>query len=184
MGDQVAAKVNGDQTVDALKKECKSEVRLSLFEAALTQLLYNCCWDWVPVAVSDDVTSCSSLNSLNCVDFCPSPGVPILIYQGVHCCTKVCNLHLDDSPSKSRDNRKHWTRCNLLEWKGIYNNCEPFTDQLQPIYFTCNGLQTKPIGFKYKLSKVWRIVLCNPMKVFFLFQLARAGRRPVIGWKH
>ena len=31
----------------------------------------------------------------------------ILIYQGVHCCTKACNLHLDDSPSKSRDNRMH-----------------------------------------------------------------------------
>ena len=29
----------------------------------------------------------------------------ILIYQGVHCCTKVCNLHLDASPSKSRDNQ-------------------------------------------------------------------------------
>ena len=69
--------------------------------------------------------------------------------------------HLDVSPSKSRDN---WTRCNLLEWKGIYKNCEPFTDQLQPICFTCNGLQTKPIGFKYRLSKVWRIMLCNTMK--------------------
>ena len=56
------------------------------------------------------------------------------------CCTKVCNLHLDDSFSKSRDNRMHWTRCNLLKWKGIYKNYEPFTDQLQPIYFTCNGL--------------------------------------------
>ena len=88
----------------------------------------------------------------------------ILIYQGVHCCTKVCNLHLDDSPSKSRDNRMHWTQWNLLEWKGIYKNCEPFTDQLQPIYFSYNGLQTKPIGFKYKLSKVWRIMLCNTMK--------------------
>ena len=64
----------------------------------------------------------------------------ILIYQGVHCCTKVCNLHLDDSPSKSRDNRMHWTRSNLLKWKGIYKNYEPFTDQLQPIYFTCNDL--------------------------------------------
>ena len=31
----------------------------------------------------------------------------ILIYQGVHCCTKVCNLQLDASPSKSRDNRMH-----------------------------------------------------------------------------
>ena len=31
----------------------------------------------------------------------------ILIYQGVYCCTKVCNLHLDDSPSKSCDNRMH-----------------------------------------------------------------------------
>ena len=31
----------------------------------------------------------------------------ILIYQGVYCCTKVCNLHLDDSLSKSRDNRMH-----------------------------------------------------------------------------
>ena len=56
------------------------------------------------------------------------------------CCTKVCNLHLDDSFSKSRDNRMHWTRCNLLKWKGIYKNYEPFTDQLQPIYFTCNDL--------------------------------------------
>ena len=64
----------------------------------------------------------------------------ILIYQGVYCCTKVCNLHLDDSFSKSRDNRMHWTRCNLLKWKGIYNNYESFTDQLQPIYFTCNDL--------------------------------------------
>ena len=64
----------------------------------------------------------------------------ILIYQGVHCCTKVCNLHLDDSPSKSRDNRMHWTRSNLLKWKGIYKNYEPFTDQLQPVYFTCNDL--------------------------------------------
>ena len=64
----------------------------------------------------------------------------ILIYQGVYCCTKVCNLHLDDSPSKSRDNRMHWTRSNLLKWKGIYKNYEPFTDQLQPIYFTCNDL--------------------------------------------
>ena len=51
-----------------------------------------------------------------------------------------------------------------LNEKGIYKNCEPFTDQLQPIYFACNGLQTKPIGFKYKLSKVWRIMLCNTMK--------------------
>ena len=33
--------------------------------------------------------------------------IPILIYQGVYCCTKVCNLHLDDSLSKSRDNRMH-----------------------------------------------------------------------------
>ena len=64
----------------------------------------------------------------------------ILIYQGVYCCTKVCNLHLDDSLSKSPDNRMHWTRCNLLKWKGIYKNYEPFTDQLQPIYFTCNDL--------------------------------------------
>ena len=68
------------------------------------------------------------------------PWTLILIYQGVHCCTKVCNLHLDDSPSKSRDNRMHWTRSNLLKWKGIYKNYEPFTDQLQPIYFTCNDL--------------------------------------------
>ena len=45
---------------------------------------------------------------------------PILIYQGVYCCTKVCNLHLDDSFSKSRDNWMYWTRCNLLKWKGIY----------------------------------------------------------------
>ena len=67
-------------------------------------------------------------------------GQCILIYQGVYCCTKVCNLHLDDSLSKSRDNRMHWTRCNLLKWKGIYKNYEPFTDQLQPIYFTCNDL--------------------------------------------
>ena len=64
----------------------------------------------------------------------------ILIYQGVHCCTKVCNLHLDDSLSKSRDNRMHWTRCNLLKWKGSSKNYELFTDQLQPIYFTCNDL--------------------------------------------
>ena len=55
--------------------------------------------------------------------------------------------------------------CNLLEWKGrpIYKNYEPFADQLQPIYFTCNSLYTKTIGFKDKLSKVWRIVKCNPM---------------------
>ena len=26
---------------------------------------------------------------------------PILIYQGVHCCTNVCYLHLDISPLKS-----------------------------------------------------------------------------------
>ena len=26
----------------------------------------------------------------------------ILIYQGVYCCTKVCNLHLDDNLPKSR----------------------------------------------------------------------------------
>ena len=38
---------------------------------------------------------------------------PILIYHGVHCCTKVCNLYLDVSPSKSCDNRMHWTRCKL-----------------------------------------------------------------------
>ena len=37
--------------------------------------------------------------------------LPILIYQGVHCCTKVCNLQLDSNPSKSRDNRMHWTGC-------------------------------------------------------------------------
>ena len=101
---------------------------------------------------------------------------------------KVCNLHLDDSPSKSHDNRMHWTRCNLLEWKGIYNNCEPFTDQLQPIYFTCNGLQTKPICFKYKLSKVWRNYIMQSNESLgvlrLIFPSARAGRRPVIGWKH
>ena len=71
-------------------------------------------------------------------------------------CQKADHRHLDLSrcpllhkrlqpppwcqPPKSRDNRRHWTRCNLLEWKGIYTNYEPFTDQLQPIYFTCNGL--------------------------------------------
>ena len=77
-----------------------------------------------------------------CPLFYASPYIPspILIYQGVHCCTKVCNLHLDDSPSKSRDNQMHWTRSNSLKWKGIYKNYEPFTDQLQPIYFTCNDL--------------------------------------------
>ena len=78
-----------------------------------------------------------NLEFLSLIVICPWP---ILIYQGVHCCTKVCNLHLDDSSSKSRDNRMHWTRCNLLKWKGIYNNYESFTDQLQPIYFTCNDL--------------------------------------------
>ena len=50
----------------------------------------------------------------------------ILIYQGVHCCTKVCNLHLEISPIKV------WplTGCDSLEWKGIYKNYVPFTDQL------------------------------------------------------
>ena len=49
-----------------------------------------------------------------------------------------------------------WTQRYLLEWKAkpIYKKYEPFTDQLQPIYFACNGLYTKPIGFKEKLSKV------------------------------
>ena len=63
----------------------------------------------------------------------------ILIYQGIHCYTKVCNLHLDVSSSKSMT-IKALNRYNLLKWKGIYKNYEPFTDQLQPIYFTWNGL--------------------------------------------
>ena len=38
---------------------------------------------------------------------------------------------------------------------------------------------------RYKLSKVWRIMLCNPMKAL-LNQgsfMSRVGRLPVIGWK-
>ena len=40
-------------------------------------------------------------------------------------------------------NAKFYSRQNLLiysKWKSIYKNYEPFTDQLQPIYFTCNDL--------------------------------------------
>ena len=94
-------------------------------------IFHSLSWGWyryVPLSVLRVVSGYSTL--------CPEG---ILIYQGVHCCTKVYNLHLDDSPSKS-DNRMHWTRSNLLKWKGIYKNYEPFTDQLQPIYFTCNDL--------------------------------------------
>ena len=47
---------------------------------------------------------CKSLQMSGC---CNIYVLPILIYQGVYCCTKVCNLHLDDSFSKSRDNRMH-----------------------------------------------------------------------------
>ena len=114
----------------------------------------------------------------------------ILIYLGVHCCTKVCNLLLDISSIKKRDNWIPWTEGCLLAWKGIYKNYVPFTDQLQTIYFTYNGLYTKPIGFKYKLSNVWRIMLWNPMKALLkqgcLNQWSfttRDGRQLVIGWK-
>ena len=119
------------------------------------------------------------------MSYCQVITTCIWIYQGFHCCTKVCNLHLDVSSSKSRDNWMHWRRCNLLKWKGIYKNYEPFTDQFKPIYFTCNGLN-KPIGFNYKLSKVWRIMLCNPMKAYGCLgkYSHRAGQWPVIGWKH
>ena len=76
-----------------------------------------------------------------CIHFCT---VCILIYQGVHCCIKVCNIHPDISPPKSRDNRMHWTRCNLLEGKGIYENYEPFKGKgicLQSRYprYTCSS---------------------------------------------
>ena len=57
-----------------------------------------------------------------------------------------------------------WALLALTIANRVSKNYVPFTGQLQPIYFTCNGLKTKPIGFKYKLSKVWRIMLCNPMK--------------------
>ena len=59
-----------------------------------------------------------------------------------------------------------WALLALTIANRVSKNYVPFTGQLQPIYFTCNGLKTKPIGFKYKLSKVWRVMLCNPMKPF------------------
>ena len=81
-------------------------------------------------------------------------------------CKLLCsNGHLDRSRCldicliKKCEHWIPWTGCDLLEWKGIYKNYVPSIDQLQPIYFACNGLYTKAYWFTSWAKCVQGIVM-------------------------
>ena len=111
----------------------------------------------------------------------------MLIYQGVHCCTNVCNLHLDDSPSKSRDNRMHWTEVTCL-------NERVFIKTINHLLTNCS--QSTLLAMICRLSLLVLIQAKQCVKDYvmqsneslgvlrLIFPSSRAGRWPVIGWKH
>ena len=122
---------------------------------------------------------------------------PILIYQGVHCCTNVCYLHLDIIPSSQvvslplksvihggckllcSNGHLDRSRCSplisallksvsteyleqdvtCLNERVFIKNYVPSIDQLQPIYFACNGLYTKAYWFTSLAKCVQGIVM-------------------------
>ena len=81
--------------------------------SSVPTLTLSCSGENAKRCEGDDSQYCGTDDAYLIYSVCPSGSYGgncdqvILIYQGVHCYTKVCSLHLDDSPSKSRDNRMH-----------------------------------------------------------------------------
>ena len=128
-----------------------------------------------------------SVDKYRKISFC---NLCILIYQVVYCCTKVCNLHLISAPLKGATIEYFEQDVTCLNEKVFIENMyHLLTNCSQSLLPAMVCTLTKPIGFKYKLSNVWRIVLCSPMKALLnqecLNQCAittRGGRQPVIDW--
>ena len=133
--------------------------------------------------------ACSSLTNkeeVNMVD----QHFNISTYQGVHCCTKIATSTLISAPLKAVTIKciEHDVTClnERVLVKTMYNLLTNCSQSILPAM----ACRLSLLVLKYKLSKVWRIMLCNPMKALLnqgclnQWSFTLASQRPVIGWKH